>query len=286
MWATIGRGASWLAGGVALFALASPALAVPQFVPTPGARLHTVTSGQPGTTYNTAGASDMVAYNQGTGLLTITGLVDEMNWYDPANGSCSTDIGSNCVLNYSTDLILNVQAQFQSLTVTPIVGTFLDVKVEFGPTGGVDVSWTDPLDGGSTQLGAVWQPGVFQGSPTTGLVASLFFDTATNQVVGPINVVGFASLDLGTPYASLFGSPGDERIELDIADLQMVTPDIGTLISQAIGLGTLPSFTAEADGQVFRVAAGQFVVPEPTTGLLVGLGLLGIAALRRSSRRV
>lgn len=285
MLAMIGRAASWLAGGAALVVLASPALAVPQFTPTAGARLHTITSGQPGATYNTAGAGDQVSYDQGTGLLSITGLVDELNWYDPANGACASDVGSNCVLNYSPDLILDVQAQFQGLTVTPIGGTFLDVKVEFGPTGGVDVRWTDPADGGSTQLASMWQPGTFNGSPTTGLVASLFFDTSTNTVIGPINVVGFATLDLGTPYASLFGSPGDERIQLDIADLQMVTPDIGTLIAQAIGLGTLPSFTAEADGQVFRVAAGQFVVPEPTTGLLVGLGLVGIATLRRGSRR-
>lgn len=277
--------AAWLLGVGAVLAMASPAMALPQFVPTAGARLHTPGSGGPGATYNTASGTDEVSYDSGTGILSISAVVDEMNWYDPANGSCPTDSGSNCNFDYAPDLTLTVSAAFQSLTVTPVAGTVVDIDVSFGTTGGTDIMWTDPADGGSTQLAASWQAGTFQSSPTTGLVASMFFDTSTNTVLGAINAVGFASLDLGTPYASLFGDPGDERIELDIVDLTMVTPDIGTLIGLAIGSGTLPSFTAEADGQVFRVDAGDFVIPEPTTGLLVGLGLAGLAAVRRTRRQ-
>jgi hypothetical protein len=41
----------------------------------------------------------------------------------------------------------------------------------------------------------------------------------------------------------------------------------------------------DVDLDILRDAHGFGVVPEPSTALLLGLGLAGIASLRRSSRR-
>ena len=113
---------NWLLGFGAVLGVASSATALPQFVPSPGARLHTVTSGQPGATYNTQGAGDNVSYDSNTGLLSISGVIDELNWYDPANGACATDAGSNCNLNYSPDLTLTVQALFLGINAVNLGG--------------------------------------------------------------------------------------------------------------------------------------------------------------------
>jgi hypothetical protein len=46
----------------------------------------------------------------------------------------------------------------------------------------------------------------------------------------------------------------------------------------------LPDFTADGAGQIFRVVEGDFVIPEPATALLFGLGLVGLAAVSGRGR--
>ena len=53
------------------------------------------------------------------------------------------------------------------------------------------------------------------------------------------------------------------------------------IVGFAIANGSLPDFTAEGVGQIFRVEAGGFV-PEPSTGLMFLAGLAGL--MRFNSR--
>ncbi len=284
MFDTTRRLGLWLAGAIALMLIASPALAVPQYVPTGTDLLHTIASGQPGVAYNTAAAGDQISFTQSTQLLEFQAAVDVLNYYDTANPSCATDAGSNCALNFSPDLVLQAQALLSSIVATPVGGTFVQVDIQFGTTGGTDITWTDPADGGSTQLAASWQAGTFMGTATTGLVATTFYDTSTSTVVGAVTAAGFAVLDNGTAYASLFGSDPSNRIQLQVQGIAGV--DFDALITAALTTG-LPDFTAEVDGegQIFRVASGDFVIPEPSTALLLGLGLAGMALAGGGKKR-
>ena len=52
----------------------------------------------------------------------------------------------------------------------------------------------------------------------------------------------------------------------------------------AYNTGSLPDFTAEASGQMYRIENGNFVIPEPGTALLAGLGLAMLGLARRRAR--
>lgn len=265
------------------------AQAVPQFTPTATARLHTLGSGGTGAEFNTGGvgAGGNVAYDSGTGLVTFTAVLDVMNWYDTASGSgCETDVGSNCSFNFSPDLDISLTASLDSFAVAALGGTFFQVTVNFGATGGVDLSVTDPSDGGSVQLEASVASGTFQGNPTTGLASSLIWDTSLNGGLGGVFMgattltsAGFLQVDSGTPLASLF-SPDFFGIEIGtLSDFDDGSGGgLDEVIRASILAGTLVNFTAEANGQILNTVSGDFV-PEPGTALL--LGLAGLVALRR-----
>ena len=80
------------------------------------------------------------------------GEIDAVNYYDSLNGSCPTDIGSNCSFNYGPNLDFDVAANFIGMTVTPTGGGFIDIVLDFQSTGGTDIIWTDPADGNSVML--------------------------------------------------------------------------------------------------------------------------------------
>lgn len=266
------------------------AQAVPQFTPDPADRLHTVSSGQPGAQWNTGGtgAGGSISYSSVTEQLSITGVLDVLNYYNPGNLGCPTDAGSNCAVNYGADtpgpdLDITLLADLHSEVVTDLTGGFYLVEVNFETTGGVDLSLTDPADGNSVQLEASWQAGTFLGNPTTGLTMSLLFDDNNNTALsGTLDGAGFLAVDPGTPYAILF-DPTFFGLAFSTLDgfsptLDLLSDDLVEEYKASQTL-TLDSFTAEANGQVFRTATGEFV-PEPGAALLLGLGFVGLAARR------
>jgi hypothetical protein len=270
--------------------VAGSAFAVPQFTPSPTALLHTLTGQpgqQPGVLYNSGGTGSGASGGQivytntggGTGNLDISSRVDVMNYYDPNNGACATDLGSNCSYNFATDLDFTVQAVLNGLAVVDYGGGYFGIDIMFETAGGgSDFSWTDPTDGNSNMLSATWTAGTFNNNPTTGLQASLIYDTNTNTVLNDdITVTGFATITGGL-YASMFGA---DLVLVDLSNFFDFSPTFSTITAQVLNTGEVPSFTAEINGEIFRVDSGQFV-PEPGTALLVGLGL---AVLGRRGRR-
>lgn len=274
-------------------ALAAPAQAV-QFTPPSTARVHTIGSGQPGVTWNTGSAGSSggeISYTASSGVLTVgaggnPAAIDVLNYFDTANGACATD-STNCAFNFSPDLELSVEALFDSIVVTPVAGSIVNVTANFGtnnPGAGFDVTWTDPTDS-SVVLRGDWVAGEFQGSPTTGLSASVLYNTGTGTALGSVNVTGFLQIDATSLYADLYKSggvgPNVELFAIDISATTGFSPSLNSILATAYSTGLLPDFDADGTGQTFRVAQGDFVIPEPATGLLVGVGLLGMSFLRR-----
>jgi hypothetical protein len=267
----------------------SAAQAVPQFTPVAGDSLHTIFSGEAGAQWNTSGlgVGGQIDYDSGTQQLSITGVLDILNYWNPGNGSCPTDAGSNCSFNYGPDLDITLVADLHSIVVDDLTGGFYQVTVNFETTGGTDLSVTDPADGNSVQLEASWQAGTFLGNPTTGLAVSLIFDDNTNSVVGStLDGAGFLAVNGSTPYASLFAP---DYFGLAFQSLSDFAPTLDTLADdlveefKASSPLSLESFTAEANGQVYKTASGEFV-PEPGAVALLGTALAGFVAMRRRTR--
>lgn len=254
-----------------------------QFTPTATARLHTLTNltNEPGAEWNTdptGPSGGQLSYSSGTQRLSLAGELDVLNYYDPLNGSCPTDSGSNCFHNYGTDLTFMVDADLNGLVVTNLGGGFFQVDANFQSTGSTDITVVDPTDS-TTVLTAMWQAGTFLGSPTTGLNVTLVYDAIGGTVIGTPTAVGFAAITGGL-YASLFDNGSSQDFAVNISNFFDFSPSLNSLVAGVIGSGTLGDFTAEGLGQVFSVAAGNFV-PEPGVGLLLGSILVATAVARR-----
>ena len=65
--------------------------------------------------------------------------------------------------------------------------------------------------------------------------------------------------------------------QIETADF---APALNSILATAIGSGSLPDFTSEAQGQTFAVAAGQFV-PEPAAVWLLGCAGAALVGVRR-----
>ena len=297
-----------LAAAAAL-SLAGTAHALPQFVPTPTAKAHTLLSGESGFTWNTtADPADQIQYDDGSRLLSVQGEIDVANFYDPLyvgpipyGPACPTDSGSNCTFNYSPNLDLTVLAEYLGATATPLGGGMYDIVLDFQTAGGTDILWTDPADGNSVMLSASWTAGTFNAAPTPGLqVIAQYCDGvggcgAAGVIDDPV-AIGFALIDNSSLYAGLFDSDAnpfnDNSIMVDFSELfDFVTP-VGDGSINAIAAfvladpeNDLPDFTGEGQGQLYRVDTGEFVIPEPSTAMLFGLGIAGLGALRRRGDR-
>jgi len=246
------------------------------------ARLHSLSSGQPGAEWFTegVGVAGQVTYDSGTELLQFDADLTDLNYFDPNDGTCATDVGSNCNINFTTALDLSADAMLDGITVNFLGGTFFELIVDFASTGGTDITLTDPTD--STVLfSANWQAGSFLGESTTGLTASAVYDSNTASVVGQVSVIGFANVTSGS-YAQLFDSGAGSDLGINIAQFFDFVPTLDALAAGIVGSNTLASFTAEGQGQIFRVTAGDFV-PEPGAALLVGVTLIAGALWRRSA---
>jgi hypothetical protein len=261
--------------------MASPALAIPQFTTTTTALLHTLGSGEPGASYTSRGVGQngQIVYTSASSALDIMAEVDTLNYYDPSNPACATDAGSNCIHNFATGLTFEIHALYDGLSITDYGGGYYGIELMFKTTAGTDITWRDPTDGNSLQLEADWTAGLFNGNPTTGLIANVLYDTNPGGgLIGNIDVVGFATITGGS-YASLFGSQA--KIMLNLSQFFDFNPSFDVITQQVLANQAIPDFTAEVQGQIFRVATGEFV-PEPSTGLMLGLGLAALGFKRRS----
>jgi hypothetical protein len=113
-------------------------------------------------------------------------------------------------------------------------------------------------------------------------------------VQGDPLAIGFALIDNSTLYANLFDSDSNpftsNSIMLDLSELfdfdsVAAGGGIDAIAAYVIANGTLPDFTGEGEGQLYRVDTGEFVIPEPSTALLLGLGIAGLGVVRRRSSR-
>ncbi len=260
-----------------------------QFNPTGSERLHTLASNQPGAQWNTGGTGSggQLSYDANTGVATLTAVVDVLNWFDPNDAGCLTDTGSNCNLNFDPDLSITLDASLAGIAVNPIGGNFVNVTLNFETTANAqpDLTVLDPTDlGFGSVLEGDWTSGFFNGNPTTGLSISVLFDTGNQTAVfQTANVSGFLALDSNTNYASLFES-GSNYLGLNIASLfafdDLASGGLDEIIAAAVANNSVPSFTAEANGQVFRLTSSDFVVPEPATAMLLAGGLALLATRR------
>jgi hypothetical protein len=258
-----------------------------QLVPTATSRLHTITSGQPGAQWNTTGGA-LLDYDSGTGVATLTANLDVLNWFDTANGACATDAGSNCSYNYGPDLSISLDAAYVGAVTTPVAPNLVNITLNFQTTANAlpDLTVSDPTDlPFGPVLEGVWQSGLYNGNPTLGLSFSMLFNTATMSVASPVNGAGFLAIDSSTAYAGLFES-GANYFGLQVgtlSDFGGTYSSLNAIVAHAIAnAGALPDFTAEAIGQVYRVTAGDFVIPEPATAILLAGGLALLGARRRS----
>jgi hypothetical protein len=216
----------------------------------------------------------------------MSAVVDVLNYYDTADGTCPTDtLGSTCSFNFGPDLVLSVTALFDSLTVNPLGGDFVEVVTTFKSSGPVDVTLVDPSDT-TTVLKGKFVAGTFNGSPAPALSTSVVYNTSTGAAVGapPVNALGFVHVDGTTPYASLFL---DDYIALNFASVDDFDDGSGggldDILAASIGAGELVDFTAEVNGQAYSTASGNFV-PEPGTLVLMASASIGllVAGRRRS----
>jgi hypothetical protein len=158
----------------------------------------------------------------------------------------------------------------------------LCVLLTAGSSSAIIIPLSASIDGPQANAGAG------TGSLGTG-TASLTLDTATNQLSWNVTWAGLS----GPVAAAHFHGPALPNQNAGVqVPIGIVSPDIGVAIIGAgqaadllAGLWYVNLHTAAFPGGEIR--GNIVVIPEPTTALLVGLGIMGLAVnARRQGRRV
>jgi hypothetical protein len=215
------------------------------------------------------------------GQVVISGSLSSMNYHE--TGAPAVNI------NDAVDLDFTLTANITGILAVNIGGSIYDITLTFGtstPAAGVwDLIVTDPDDSDTVIFRGDLRPGKLSGQALPALRATGFgIDIATNAQ--PVfQGLGFFDPDFSSEYGSLFEpeSGGDPSVVgLSFAGIFNFSPDFTVIGDELVNNSTLISHTAQATGSVFGITTNVFTpIPEPGTGLLVGMGLLGFAAGRR-----
>ena len=211
-------------------------------------------------------------YNPTTQELYIEAFVSKIQFAagtrPDLNGDAIDGISPTAVVFSNTVSVVSGSAFW-----TPLVGNNPSrFSVDFSNPSMVDVSLFDS-DSGTPMLDANYAPTLRYSATDSGVLV-------TASLVGDLNVVGG-----DTDFVNAFGPTG--KIAINFANMTSdgaaVTNNLCALVVPGAFSGTncpgpwaLDDFTANAQGTMFPA-----IIPEPGTALLLGLGLAGIAALRR-----
>jgi len=285
---TLTRSLCTAAGLAASLLLASQATAL-QLTLSGDERLNIFGSGLPGTPYNTpVGGVDYDGVGSGDpheGEVHITGNLPQLNYHTTG------DPGTNVAFNFGPALDFTLEAELSNITLNPLGGTNVQIVMEFSGTadGMADLVISDS---GDVVVRADLVAGVLNGNPVEALTA---VSGSVDLAAPPENIVlqtfAFFQIRSGSAYASLFddglGSLNNSistgivtNFDTGDADPEF---DFDDMVNEVAASNPLPSNTATAQGAVWAVSSSTFVVPEPGTGVLLGLGLLGVATRRRRS---
>lgn len=203
---------------------------------------------------------------------------------DPTNGTLVNDVGD--IYTDANDPA-NTRLAIGDLAYNTVTGTLYGITSDAAPSGGIPGDGIYTIDTGTglaTFVGpTIWDTTAGIAFDSAGTLYALGFDPAVNPSVGGTNML--FTLD------SLTG-----------AELTRVTVDLNNFIFAGLGINPLTGeiyATESGTGEIYLVdpvtgamtATGQppgefvsdiaFVVPEPGTLAIFGLGLLGLAAIRR-----
>ncbi len=264
--------------------LAAPAQAL-QFTPAAEDRFMLLGLG-PGTSFGSnPGDVDYDAIGGGgahPGETFANGTISSLSYFK------TTAPGSPLSHAFNVPIEFTLEAKLASMNIVPTgFGSFVTMSLRYAstPDGQPDLVVKDPTDN-SVLLTANLVSGNFLGTQRPALRANFTFDASSP----PASIAG-GTRAFFQPTGGLYGSLFTNAVVgFEDGVVTTFSPTFNVIAAAANGtIGSLVSHTAEADGTIWALTSSQFtpdpVIPEPSTGLLVGMGLLtGMAGLRWTRR--